>query len=1119
MFLYRFYQIIEMKRRDTAKSKIFSTIEKLFLIFEYPETKTIELEKIFDELRPEFEVDHMFLFENSRNQVSQSLSTFYIQRLDEFHNKEHENQDITSLLTELISYWKVDLSTGKEINQTTSQTSSNDLKRSLFDQNITSYLLIPIIWNKKLLGIIGFNRCGSDKIFKQRKVKMGRILAKAFGNMMVAERAYKKNLKNKGKYMQTISNIPDVVFKLNENLEITYLNDAWSIISDRAIHECLGHPLTLFLEWEGAEKLKHKIENLESSGKESCSLKTAFIKSDGSLYYIRIKVKLSSYKGKTEYFGTINDIHQDHLYSLTLKEGGALSKPLFETIGDIRYSLDPETGSILTISDQIERLGFKKEQWLMNADFRTDLIVLEDQNTVIKALDEFAVNKLPFFEIVYRVQTPSGKIIWMYDRLRKEYDSKNKAVRIHGRMSDITEQKIKEIQIEQSENPFSLSIVNLPFPYFISSDEDFKLIYFNFSFHEKFHPRSGKHLAIGNNWIEHFVQVDHQEDVAKFLKMNSNFSNKEIPLHTKEGIQWYNISSHSLPRKTGTLRAIVFHNLKKHKLGELELTKMNELFQTYNKTQGNFSKDSENEELVYRLLESMIRFTGSSFGFIGEVRYDEKNLSCLKSNVIKSSSLKETADPHDQRNYRLGLKFPHLDSFFDCIVVNKKVVISNEVYKDPRSKPNSTQEGQPQIQRFLGIPIFKGDQVVGIIGMANKRKPYIQRDVDFIKPFSSLFGNLIAPIHVNKEKDQEEPIKKESENFYELLAENIENIVTLHDLEMKTIYASPSLEKVTGFKPEHLIGKNLFDFFNLKQNDETDFSKVHQFILPIQHGITRKEIKLEVTWKHTYTQNGELSSFIASSKDVTDRELAKTELMGTLEKEEELEKLKLKFISMTSHELRTPLATIQSSADLIEILCNETLPLEKKEAILKQTKKITEQLRNLSGIVSTTSFFEPSQKKISSGKHETLTIKDFLNEIINSLNQPSETIRNVNVEIMEENLNITTNKYHLTTILKNLIENAVKFTQNSDQDPTLQVFKKKNQTIFSLKDSGIGIPRQEIEQVFEPFFRASNVGNIKGTGLGLSIVKDLVREINGEIKIKSKEKKGTEVQLILYMPK
>jgi signal transduction histidine kinase len=93
-------------------------------------------------------------------------------------------------------------------------------------------------------------------------------------------------------------------------------------------------------------------------------------------------------------------------------------------------------------------------------------------------------------------------------------------------------------------------------------------------------------------------------------------------------------------------------------------------------------------------------------------------------------------------------------------------------------------------------------------------------------------------------------------------------------------------------------------------------------------------------------------------------------------------------------------------------------------------------------------------------------------------------------------------------IFINLISNAVKFSPDAKR-VTIELSSEKNNTIFSITDFGIGIPKSEFQNIFTPFTRGNNVDLIQGTGLGLSIVKEAIDLINGKITIKSNVGKGS----------
>ena len=103
-------------------------------------------------------------------------------------------------------------------------------------------------------------------------------------------------------------------------------------------------------------------------------------------------------------------------------------------------------------------------------------------------------------------------------------------------------------------------------------------------------------------------------------------------------------------------------------------------------------------------------------------------------------------------------------------------------------------------------------------------------------------------------------------------------------------------------------------------------------------------------------------------------------------------------------------------------------------------------------------------------------------------------------------------------ILTNLLGNAVKYSLSNSTVIFDLIYQHKT-VILRIKDSGIGIPIQEQKQLFEPFHRASNVGNISGTGLGLAIVKKCVEVHGGEISLQSQEGVGSTFTVTLPLLK
>lgn len=1098
-----------MNDKTYLSSRILAAIGESYALLEGSKNLKKGIENILPKLGEASGVDRTYVFRNIHNSDGEFCLTYLSEWCREGISPQMDNENLIEIPWSVFPDLEDELRTNQAQNKLVKDSTNEIFVEALTQQDIVAYLFLPILVNSDFWGFIGFDNCTREELFTSEQESALHAFATTLGNLIFAKNSYRKALKNERKYKQIIANIQDVVFKLDGDLKFTYLNGAWSKLTDRKIQDCIGQPLAGFLVAEGAKKLVFEVEKLDDSGKRGLYFRTAIIKPNGEIWYIEVNLKKIKNKNRIEFFGTIHDTHQSQVNFDLLKKSETQFKALFDTVEDVLYSLDGQSGRSLIISDKIELLGFRKEEFLSEPQFWMNQILDEDRPEVSRSFSEFITYRLPIFETEYRIQKPDGQIAWIHDKAWIEQIPEGSELRIHGRISEITDQKNREAQIEQTENRFKVITENLPFPMVICREGDCKLLYHNFSFSENFQGDMNTESTFENFLISDFIATESKEAFNNFISSNLNFSNHEVFINTKEGPQWFSISSQSIPYKMEIARAIVFYNINKRKLSELELIKLNDVIQAINQTQIDFSMDNEIHNSFYLLLSSLLQFTGSSFGFIGEVLYDDNGLPYLKSNATSDISWNEEVKEYYQKNFRSGMEFRNLDSLFGRVLVNKQIIISNEVDLDTRRSPHGTPQGHPKLNRFLGIPIFKGDQFVGMVGLANKEKPYSQEDVDFLKPFLNSYANLIVSLNVNTLKRKAEQLQQESESMYRILSENIDDIVTLHDLDLKTVYVSPSLEKVTGFRPDQFLGKDFFSLFNFKLKENMVFSDFPRFLIPIKHGVTGKEIKLEMLWKPIFSEKGELKSYLAASRDVTERELVLEELKKTLEKEIELNQLKSKFISMTSHELRTPMATIQSSADLMEIFTDGIKEEKAKEGMIKQIRKIHVQISRLTQIISEVMLSEKnSQGKLVYNQTE-VDLKSLIIQLVFNHFAMSENEPKVILDIGGELVMVKSDPILLSHVIRNLTENALKYTPETSPKPILKLLPKKKFVEIQFVDFGIGIPKDETKFLFETFFRASNVKNIKGTGLGLSIVNDLVLKLGGRLSFSTKENEGS----------
>lgn len=234
-------------------------------------------------------------------------------------------------------------------------------------------------------------------------------------------------------------------------------------------------------------------------------------------------------------------------------------------------------------------------------------------------------------------------------------------------------------------------------------------------------------------------------------------------------------------------------------------------------------------------------------------------------------------------------------------------------------------------------------------------------------------------------------------------------------------------------------------------------------------------------------------------------EKTKNELDNSLKREQELNSMKTKFISIASHEFRTPLSTILSSLSLMEKY-NELNDVEKRN---KHNDRIKKSIKNLTEILNDIL----SVNKIEEGKviinPESFNLNNFVNDLILDLHgllKPGQKLNLIASDIDE--ITVYQDPKLLRHILINLLTNAIKFS-NENNPIDISINTDDTEVHFSVQDYGLGIPKVDHKKLFTRFFRSSNVENIQGTGLGLSIVLQYVNYLKGTIKFSSEVGKGS----------
>jgi PAS domain S-box-containing protein len=239
------------------------------------------------------------------------------------------------------------------------------------------------------------------------------------------------------------------------------------------------------------------------------------------------------------------------------------------------------------------------------------------------------------------------------------------------------------------------------------------------------------------------------------------------------------------------------------------------------------------------------------------------------------------------------------------------------------------------------------------------------------------------------------------------------------------------------------------------------------------------------------------------------------QLQKSLVQEQEVSKMRSRFITMASHEFRTPLAIISSSTGILQNF-SDRLSAEKKDKHLETIQKTIKHIIQLLDDVLMINRAEAEKIEFKPEALDIIAFSRILKDQIEGTSSKHTIAFSLNASepILDDTLVVQFDPKILRQILTNLLSNAIKYSpENSLINFSLTI--ENDQLIFKIQDSGIGIPETDKVNLFASFYRASNVGSISGTGLGLAIVKKCVDQHKGEIILDSEVGKGTTFTVII----
>lgn len=361
----------------------------------------------------------------------------------------------------------------------------------------------------------------------------------------------------------------------------------------------------------------------------------------------------------------------------------------------------------------------------------------------------------------------------------------------------------------------------------------------------------------------------------------------------------------------------------------------------------------------------------------------------------------------------------------------------------------------------------------------------------------------------NKRRKAEEMLRQSEERFFKIF--NLSPVPTyITETESsRFIYVNAAFENLFQKSRKEILGKTAFELDIISPEDRF---RIASQILANKGKTQNIELRLrlgDTLLKDVLTSSDMIEidgkpCFLTSLVDISERKKAEEDTHKALEKEKELSEMKSRFVSIASHEFRTPLSTILSSTALLE----RYTTTEEQYRRDKHIARINASVKNLVSILEELLSLEKIEEGKVELKMETFRLRELVNRLcgeMKSIARKGQIIR-YDHEGKEE---VRLDPVFIRHILTNLATNAIKY---SPENTTIHVHTLANDrgVVLSVKDTGIGIPKEDQKHLFERFYRASNAAGIQGTGLGLHIAKRYVDMLNGSISVLSSPGKGTE---------
>lgn len=758
------------------------------------------------------------------------------------------------------------------------------------------------------------------------------------------------------------------------------------------------------------------------------------------------------------------------------------------------------------VSGNISQFGYTPEDFTSGKLIYGDIICPEDLEMVRNEVTEHEIEGKIFFSKEYRILTKSGEVRWVLERSFIGRDEVGEPSYYQGIIIDITERKMAEEAMRESEKKYRLIFENSPLGIF-HFDENGVITHCNENIMNILDVTRDQ--IIGFNMLKDLKDKKMYEAVKAVFKRRSGHyegkyhsttSEKATPI--KADYSPYISEDGELLGGVGIVEDIS-DRMKAEEALHLDESRLETLVKLNQMTEASL------EEIIDFARAEGVRLTESKIGYLAFVDED-----------VGSIQLKSWSDTPMNRckikDKKIEYKIEDVGLWGESIRQRRPFI--NNDYKKPHARKGGYPKDHVELIRHMDVPIFERGKIVALAGVGNKNENYDSSDVRQLTLLMQGMWRIVQRRKAEKE------LEKSEEKFRTIFA-STNDAIFMHDLKGNIMEVNKAACEIVGYSRDELLRMKTKEI-----NTTLSMEEIPQRIKEVKekgHAIfeatyrRKDDTAIPVEISARVIEYNDKPTILVVARDITERKRAEEELRKYAEdlakaNEElkSLDKMKDEFLSNVSHELKTPLTSIRGYTELLNDGSLGELGEEQKhaeETVMRNTKR-------LQRLVDSLLYLSRTQAGTVQYDFENLNVPELADQIIEDLQIQTKEKNLEMIKKIEPDLPpIKGDRDKLMDMFTNIIDNSIKFTPEGGSI-TFFANKEDGYIHVNIKDTGIGIPKDMIDNLFQRFYQIDSSQKRKygGTGLGLYIAKTIVDAHDGEIWMESEGKgKGTEVHIKL----